>query len=213
MTHIWVSKLTITDSDNGLLPGRCQAIIWTNAGILLMGPLRIHFNEILIEIHIFSFTKMHLKVSSGKWRPSCLSLNVLTHWGLVIHTCVIELNHHWSRKWLVICSAPSHYFNQGWCIVSWTPRKKLYFLFCFDFYSRKCIWKYHLQNISHLIPSCHFLNQIQYKMNKFSGKLISPSVSFFCIITLVINWFYCFQHQNNLLQQSLGLGHGVLEIP
>ena len=26
-------------SGNGLSPGRCQAIIWTNAGILLIGPL------------------------------------------------------------------------------------------------------------------------------------------------------------------------------
>ena len=37
-THICISKLTIIGSDNGLSPGRCQAIIWTNAGILLMGP-------------------------------------------------------------------------------------------------------------------------------------------------------------------------------
>ena len=29
---------------------------------------------------------MHLKTVSAKWRPSCLSLNVLTHWGLVVHT-------------------------------------------------------------------------------------------------------------------------------
>ena len=33
------SKLTITGSDNGLSPGRRQAIIWTNDGILLIGPL------------------------------------------------------------------------------------------------------------------------------------------------------------------------------
>ena len=34
-----VSNLTTIGSDNGLLPGRHQAIIWTNAGILLTGPL------------------------------------------------------------------------------------------------------------------------------------------------------------------------------
>ena len=33
VTHICVSNLTIIDSDNGLSPGRRQAIIWTNAGI------------------------------------------------------------------------------------------------------------------------------------------------------------------------------------
>ena len=32
-----------------------------------------------IEIHTFSLKKIHLKMSSGKWRPFCLGLNVLTH--------------------------------------------------------------------------------------------------------------------------------------
>ena len=49
-THICVNKLTIIASDNGLLPVRRQAIIWTNAGILLIGPLVTNFSEILIEI-------------------------------------------------------------------------------------------------------------------------------------------------------------------
>ena len=39
VTHICVGKLTIIGPDNGLLPGRHQAIIWTNAGILSIGPL------------------------------------------------------------------------------------------------------------------------------------------------------------------------------
>ena len=77
MTHVCVSKQTIIGSDNGLAPGRRQAIIWTNAGILLIGPLGTNFNEILIEIHAFSFKKMHLKMSSEKWCPSCLGPNVL----------------------------------------------------------------------------------------------------------------------------------------
>ena len=77
MTHICVGKLTIIDSDNGLSPGRRQVIIWTNAGILLIGPLGTHFNEILIGIQIFSFKKMHLKMASAKWRPFGLDLNVL----------------------------------------------------------------------------------------------------------------------------------------
>ena len=36
VTHICVGNLTIIVSDNGLLPGQRQAIIWTNAGILLI---------------------------------------------------------------------------------------------------------------------------------------------------------------------------------
>ena len=39
MTHICVGKLTIIGSDNCLSPGRHQAITWTNAEILLVGPL------------------------------------------------------------------------------------------------------------------------------------------------------------------------------
>ena len=78
MTHICVGKLTIIGSDNGLSPGRRQAIIWTNAGILLIRTLGTNFSDFLSEIRVFSFKKMHLKMSSGKWRPSCLGLSVLT---------------------------------------------------------------------------------------------------------------------------------------
>ena len=77
MTHIYVGNLTIIGSDNGLSPDRRQAIIWTNDGILLIGPLGTNFSEILIEILTFSFKKMRLKVSSAKRRPFCLGLNVL----------------------------------------------------------------------------------------------------------------------------------------
>ena len=62
--HICVGKLTIVGSDNGLSPDQHQAIIWTNAKILLIGPLGMNFSEILIEIHTFSLKNMHLKMSS-----------------------------------------------------------------------------------------------------------------------------------------------------
>ena len=77
-THICDNKLTSVGSDNGLSPGRRQAIIWTNVGILLIGPLRTKFSDNLVVIHTFSSKKMHLKMSSGKWRPFRLGLNVLT---------------------------------------------------------------------------------------------------------------------------------------
>ena len=66
VTHICVSKLTIIGSDNGLSPGRLQAIIWPNGGILLIESLGSNFSEILIAIKTFSFKKMNLKMSSGK---------------------------------------------------------------------------------------------------------------------------------------------------
>ena len=78
LTHICVSKLTIIGSDNGLSRDRRQAIIWTNAGKLLIGPLGTNFSDILNEILTFSFKKMRLKVSSAKRRPFCLGLNVLS---------------------------------------------------------------------------------------------------------------------------------------
>ena len=84
VTHISVSKRiyasvnqTIIGSDNGLSPGRRQAIIWINADILSVGPLGINFSEILMEIRTFSFKKMRSKMSSAKWWSSCLGLNVL----------------------------------------------------------------------------------------------------------------------------------------
>ena len=82
VTHICGGKLTIIGSDNGLSPERRQAIIWTNAGILLIGPLRTNFSEILIGIQTFSLKKISLKMSSAKWRPFCLDLNVLRENGL-----------------------------------------------------------------------------------------------------------------------------------
>ena len=80
--HICVGNLTIVGPDNGLSPSRRQAIIWTNAGILLNGPLGTNFSEILIEIHTFSFKKMRFKLLSGKWRTFRLGLNVLIQWHL-----------------------------------------------------------------------------------------------------------------------------------
>ena len=76
--HICVSNLTIICSDNGLSPGRRQAIFWTNDGILLIRRLGTNFNEISIVILTFSFKKMRLKLSSAKWWPFCLGLNVLS---------------------------------------------------------------------------------------------------------------------------------------
>ena len=78
VSHICVGKLTIIGSDNGLSPGRRQAIIWTNAGILLIGPLERKFSEILIEIQTFSLKRIYLKMSSTKCCPIRLGLSALS---------------------------------------------------------------------------------------------------------------------------------------
>ena len=45
MMYICVGNLTIIGSDNGLGPGRRQAIIWSNAGMLLIG----HYDQTSVK--------------------------------------------------------------------------------------------------------------------------------------------------------------------
>ena len=57
---------------------RRQAISWSNTGILLIGALGTNFNGILIEVHTFSFQKVHLKKIVWKMaailsRPQCIT--------------------------------------------------------------------------------------------------------------------------------------------
>ena len=109
MTQICVSKLIVIGSDNGLSPGRHQAIICTNAGILSIGPLETNFSEILIEIIIVSFKKMHLKVSSAIRWPFCLGLNVLMCCTTVcvMNKCIILTFHHY--LWCIIICVKANF--------------------------------------------------------------------------------------------------------
>ena len=94
---IYIGKLSIITSDNGSAPGQRQAIICTNAGILLIGLLGTNLSEILIKIYTFSCKEKHLKLSSGKWLPFCLGFNMLTQWlfwGLVLPCNVSEICNH-----------------------------------------------------------------------------------------------------------------------
>ena len=119
MTHICASKLTIIGSDNGLSPGRHQAIIWINAGILLIWPLGTNFSEILIEIYIVSFMNMHLKLSSGIWRPFCLGLNVLIWYNLQIWLKQCNIRFHWIRPY----SNFVRFCSFHWCWTNFTSLK------------------------------------------------------------------------------------------
>ena len=87
VTHICVSTLTIIGSEDGLAPDRRQTIIWTNDGILLIGPLGTNFSEILMEIYTCSIGILHLKMSSEKWQPFCLNFNVFT-----VHEVITKQN-------------------------------------------------------------------------------------------------------------------------
>ena len=129
MTHICVSKLTIIGSDNGLSPCRRQAIIWTNAGILLIRTLGTNLSEIFSKIRAFSFKNMHLKMSSAKRRPFCLGLNVLT--GIRTWTSI----HAYCLMWDVIIHACPN-FNGGW--LNWAWRSYYIPLFSMDFITYPC---------------------------------------------------------------------------
>ena len=74
--HIYAS-LNIFGSGSGLSPDRHQAIIWSKAELLLIGPLGTNFNEILIEIHILSLKKNPFENVFWKMAAICLGLNVL----------------------------------------------------------------------------------------------------------------------------------------
>ena len=134
-THICVGNLTIIASDNGLLSGRRQAIIWTNVGILSIGPLGTNSNEISIEILSFPVKKMRLKVSSAKWRPFYLALNVLIPWWLQFVTKVLcdsimfcnkidgRIGKYSAaphlllgRRWVIPCLTPKSVLNTIWAL-------------------------------------------------------------------------------------------------
>ena len=102
--HICLTKLTIISPDNGLSPGWRQAIIWINAGILLIGPLGTSFSEILFEVHTVSFKKIHLKMSSGEWRPFCLGHKVLTHLSGVSELIHMDQWYQWHQ--CNVCQCP-----------------------------------------------------------------------------------------------------------
>ena len=66
VTHICASKLTVIGPDNGLSPGRRQAIIWTNAGLLLIWPLGTNLSDILLEVQKYTRGQRY-GISTTKW--------------------------------------------------------------------------------------------------------------------------------------------------
>ena len=113
VTHICVRRLTAIGSDSGLSPGRRQAIIWINAGILLIVPLGTNFSEILNEIH--TLKKMNLKMSSGKWRPFCLGFSVL-HPKHHVHALLHPNDNLRCQQW---CGKHFHGMMSSWQAIVW----------------------------------------------------------------------------------------------
>ena len=123
MTHICVGNLVIISSDNGLSPGRRQAIIWTNDGILLIWTLRKKlFNRNLnIFIQDNAFENIVCEMMAILAWPQCVNT-----WTDVQDTNIdslwlgdIYMYENWtftdSSDGLSLC-IPSHSWNQSWRI-------------------------------------------------------------------------------------------------
>ena len=114
------SEVIIIGSYNSVSPGRHQANIWTNAGILLFGPLGINFNEILIEIKNFQENAFEIVVCK------MTSISSQPHW-VILHDLPLAIvppllpvtdtrnwfrvaRHAWSTQFL---DHPRVYFGQA----------------------------------------------------------------------------------------------------
>ena len=103
VTHICVIKLTIIGSYNGLSPGRHQAIIWTNAGKLLIGPLGTTSMKFYSEFKLFHSRKciwkcslengIHFVSASMCWYDPNLLISVFAN-------VLVALGHQQAQCWL-----------------------------------------------------------------------------------------------------------------
>ena len=118
MTHICVGKLTNIGSDNGLLPRRRQAIIWTNAGILLIGPLGTNFGEILIVIDTFQENALEnvvCEMASISFRPQCVKTWINACWNALSKIQISHMNNDNENAFnytIIITMSPSS-FDDG----------------------------------------------------------------------------------------------------
>ena len=98
VTHICVNKLTISGLDNDFSLGRQSHY----AGTFFL----TNFSEILIEIYIFSFRKMHLKSRLEKRQPLRSSEEtddilfenisfVCSHYTIDVSTCLVDTERTW----------------------------------------------------------------------------------------------------------------------
>ena len=110
--HICVGNLTIIGSGNGLSPGRHRAIIWINAGILLIGPLGTNFSEISIKILTFihenAFESVVCEMAAILFRPQLKESQVTTHTVLIflLHSTFLNREYNHSYKFI---KRPSRY--------------------------------------------------------------------------------------------------------
>ena len=109
-THIFVGKLVIIGSDNGLSPWRHQSSIWTNAGILLIGHLGTFNRNSNIFIQANSFETVWETAAIFSW-PQCV-YRIKTE-----HPFLVEVSARRRGRWKghlteAIAESESGNFNQ-----------------------------------------------------------------------------------------------------
>ena len=100
LTHICVNETIFIGPDNSLSYGPRQAIIWTNVWNIVNCTPRNRRQWNINQNSYILLKKMHLKMSSAKWRQICLGLKVLTrtHCGLATRSLVLVLDRLLSSK-------------------------------------------------------------------------------------------------------------------
>ena len=138
MTHICVSDLTIIGSDNGLSPGRRQAIIRTNAGILLIRPLGTNFSENFnpnsnIFIQVNAFENVVCEKAAILSRPQCVNE--------LLSLLCLECNQLWIEKHkYVIVYCKFYRFTNKWYKIPFLTCLKQWFL---PHYSHNSLKQFH----------------------------------------------------------------------
>ena len=104
----WVS----VSLDNGLSLDRRQTIIWTSAGLLLIGLMAAQFSGICIEVHPYSFKGMQFKMceNGGHFVPASMdSMVFCTSKISYPETLTLTRIMYWSG---------SAFTNNPWCLRS-----------------------------------------------------------------------------------------------
>ena len=117
VSHIWVSKITIIGSDDGLSPGQRHVIIWSNAGIFVNWTLgnklqwNFHRNQcIFIQENAFeNVCEMTAILSQPQCVNSLWPRDVI--WWQGSRSTLAQV--------MACClTAPSHHLNQCWPMIS-----------------------------------------------------------------------------------------------
>ena len=138
---------------------------WNIVNWALRSKLQWNFNRNCI----FSFTKMRLKVSSAKWRPFCLGLNVLTIASLASILCT---SWHLLLSMLCLYMWPGVRFENTYELLNQRALKFSYVnkihifqcmgkIFCVEF--QRYPLKFHTKYLTHTLKDMLFMQFWNFK--------------------------------------------------